>query len=115
MPSGADVAAMHMKDKRCRHEGAKLTWYACSQSAQRQSGSGAEAAAIAMQEREVLRVMVNNANNGGLLSVLDGLPAFVPFSLVPKAPNERLTVEVCAPAEPAVSAGPAVQGGSQAF
>ena len=47
----------------------------------------------------MLRVMVNNANNGGLLSVLDGLPAFVPFSLVPKAPNERLTVEVCPPAE----------------
>ena len=56
----------------------------------------------------MLRVMVNNANNGGLLSVLDGLPAFVPFSLVPKAPNERLTVEVCPHAKPAVSAGPAV-------
>ena len=63
----------------------------------------------------MLRVMVNNANNGGLLSVLDGLPAFVPFSLVPKAPNERLTVEVRPHAKPAVSAGPAVQGGSRAF
>ena len=108
VPCVAAVDAMHEKDKCCRHEGAKLTWYTCSQSAQRRSGGSAEAAAIALQEREVLRVMVNNANNGGLLSVLDGLPAFVPFSLVPKAPNERLTVEVCPHAEPAVSAGPPV-------
>ena len=58
----------------------------------------------------MLRVTVNNANNGGLLSVLDGLPAFVPFSLVPKAPNERLTVEVCLRTNPSVPAVPAIQG-----
>ena len=37
-----------------------------------------------MQERGVLKLTVNNANNGGLLSAIDGLPAFLPFSLVSK-------------------------------
>ena len=32
----------------------------------------------------MLKVIVNNANNGGLLSAIDGLPAFLPFSLVSK-------------------------------
>ncbi|CAK0783953.1 hypothetical protein CVIRNUC_007156 [Coccomyxa viridis] len=66
----------------CKYMDASTLWHRAEQIAQ-----------VLEEEREVLRVMVNNANNGGLLSVLDGLPAFVPFSLVPKAPNERLTVE----------------------
>ena len=32
---------------------------------------------IALQDKEVLKVKVNNANNGGLLSVIDGLPGFI--------------------------------------
>ena len=68
-----------------------------------------------MQGTEVLRVTVNNANNGGMLTMLDGLPAFVPFSLVPKAPSERLTVEVWPYTKPAVSAAPTVQGSTHDF
>ena len=42
-----------------------------------------------------MKVMVNNANNGGLLSAIDGLPAFLPFSLVTKDPGTSfITVEV---------------------
>lgn len=48
-----------------------------------------------MQERGVLKVMVNNANNGGLLSAIDGLPAFLPFSLVSKRVGTTfITLEV---------------------
>ena len=48
-----------------------------------------------VQERGVLKVTVNNANNGGLLSAIDGLPAFLPFSLVSKRVGTTfITLEV---------------------
>ena len=96
VPAEAAAAAMHAG------HAIKISTGDCSWQCQ--------AAAMVVQDREVLRVTVNNANNGGLLSVLDGLPAFVPFSLVPKAPNERLTVEVCLHTRPAVPAVPTLQG-----
>lgn len=53
----------------------------------------------AVQERGVLKVTVNNANNGGLLSAIDGLPAFLPFSLVSKRVGKSfITLEVCSSA-----------------
>ena len=49
----------------------------------------------ALQEKGVLKVIVNNANNGGLLSAIDGLPAFLPFSLVSKRVGKSfITLEV---------------------
>ena len=52
----------------------------------------------AAQERGVLKVTVNNANNGGLLSAIDGLPAFLPFSLVSKRVGTTyISLEVCLP------------------
>lgn len=50
---------------------------------------------IALQDKEVLKVKVNNANNGGLLSVIDGLPGFIPYSLVTKLhADSYMSVEV---------------------
>ena len=57
---------------------------------------GPQGAVAAAQERGVLKVTVNNANNGGLLSAIDGLPAFLPFSLVSKRVGTTfITLEVC--------------------
>ena len=48
-----------------------------------------------MQDREVINIRINGANNGGLLSAIDGLPAFAPFSLVTKDVNKPfVTLEV---------------------
>ena len=49
-----------------------------------------------LQDRETLKVSVKNVNSGGLLSVLDGLPAFVPYSLVTKQLDDPyMSLEVC--------------------
>ena len=48
-----------------------------------------------MQDREVINIRINGANNGGLLSAFDGLPAFAPFSLVTKDVDKPfVTLEV---------------------
>lgn len=49
-----------------------------------------------LQDRETLKVIVKNVNSGGMLSVLDGLPAFVPYSLVTKQLDDPyMSIEVC--------------------
>lgn len=51
-----------------------------------------------MQHKENLRVTVEGANNGGLLSRVNGLSLFVPVSqLERKGPNEWWTEQVGAP------------------
>lgn len=37
------------------------------------------------QDREVVRVTIADANSGGLLATLESLPAFIPYSHVPKS------------------------------
>jgi len=55
----------------------------------------AEISLTAMQDREVINIRINGANNGGLLSAIDGLPAFAPFSLVTKDVDKPfVTLEV---------------------
>jgi len=46
------------------------------------------------QDCEVLRVRISSANTGGLLTTVESLPAFIPYSHVVKTGNEQFAVPV---------------------
>ncbi len=46
----------------------------------------------------MLRVRISSANTGGLLTTVESLPAFIPYSHVVKSGNEQCAVPVRCPA-----------------
>ena len=50
------------------------------------------------QDCEVLRVRIASANTGGLLTTVESLPAFIPYSHVLKNGDEQFSVVVRRPA-----------------
>ena len=46
------------------------------------------------QDREVVRVRIADANSGGLLTTCESLPAFIPYSHVPKSAKMSANVRL---------------------
>ena len=89
---------MHGKMRDCHQRGPVLVagWAGCREWTLLRGAVSLSIVWPVLQDRETLKVTVKNVNSGGMLSVLDGLPAFVPYSLVTKQLDDPyMSIEVC--------------------